>query len=425
MSTVFSVSPARSTAPVSAVEGLRIAQTVLLISLIAFVPSFTSYLFETSSHAAGTAVVTVLVLLLLLRQLKISRLVPLCVGLGVVIVAHLLAASLFGPVQFGRALLSLLLLGLVFAAASCVGPQIFRLPNRVIEPAIMIMRALMLLIGVAGALRVQPPVVAVQILGFQIGGIHWEKSVFPFTEPSHFALAFVPLLIDACVRSAGIKRYLWLVIGLALGYFLQNLTLIVGVVLAAGLSLPIAGLAAGAVAFAAAVASVDVAYFSDRLDFSLETSNLSSLIYIQGWQLMVDAFHRTSGWGLGFQQLGLGAVNSAAADTIFRLYRFELNLQDGGFTFAKVVGEFGVLGAILVLVYIGLAIKLALRLRRISKYPAAYPSGATYAYAVVLSFSIDLFVRGVGYFNGSALLLFSALYYYWTTMAPSRKGAGQ
>jgi hypothetical protein len=412
-----------SSEPAGTADRLRVIQATVVVCLVAFIPSMPTYLFATSSHAPGTLVASVVILGLLVRELRIDKVVTLFLILAVAIISHLLIAALLEPVQFGRALLSLLILGVSLAASFCVGFRIFTLPDRIADRMLLILRIVMVVIGLAGVAGVQPGNLSIQVLGVSIGGQGWPKSVFPFTEPSHFALAFAPVLIDACVRSPGVRRYAWLLLALALGYFLQNLTLVVAVLMAAAVSLPLSGLVVSGIALVVGVTSIDVAYFSDRLDFSESTTNLSTLIYIQGWDLVVDSFHRTSGWGLGFQQLGLGPVNSAAADSIYRLNQFQLNLLDGGFTSAKLIGEFGILGAILILCYVGLAVKLALRMRRIAKDPGVAPVGMTYAYAIILAFSIDLFVRGAGYFNGSSLLLFSALYYYWTRMLPPRRRA--
>jgi hypothetical protein len=404
-----------------AAVGQKVIQGTLVVSIVVLVPSLVSFLVATSSHAPGTLIASILVIGSLVRYLSIGKVVTMFLAVAVAIVSHMLVAALFEPVQFGRALLSLLILGVTITACSCVGAWIFRLPDQIADRLLIVLRIVMVVIGLAGVAGVQPHNLSLQILGISIGGQDWPKPVFPFTEPSHFALAFAPILIDACVRGPGIRRYAWLLLALALGYFLQNLTLIVAVVIAAAVSLPLGGLVLGGIGLAVAVASIDVAYFSDRLDFSATSTNLSTLIYIQGWELVVDSFHRTSGWGLGFQQLGMGPVNSAAADAIFRLNRFELNLQDGGFTAAKLIGEFGMMGVMLILFYVGLAVKLAMRLRGIAKDPGAAPIRATYSYSVILAFSIDLFVRGIGYFNGSALLFMCALFYYHADLAARRR----
>lgn len=393
--------------------GLKVVPAATLIAALMFLPSLVTYLFVTSSHAPGTALACVLTVAVLLPSLKLDRVLALVAMLALAIMFHLFVADLFEEVDFGRSLLSLLLVGIMIAACSCVGDRMLTLSDEVLNSTLVVLTVVMIVIALAGIAEVQPSGISIQIFGFSIGGYVWPKSVFPYTEPSHFALGFVPLLIFACVKSPVLIRYALLAIGLAVGYFLQNLTLVAGVVVAAAVSLPIAGLVAGGVALAAGAASIDIAYFSDRLDFSASTANLSTLIYIQGWELVADSFHRTHAWGVGFQQLGLGPVNSAAADAIFRLGHFELNLQDGGFTAAKLIGEFGVIGMALVGLCLFLAAKLSLRLRRIARRREARSSGAIYAYSIICAFSLDLFVRGVGYFNGSALLFVCALFYYF------------
>ena len=82
--------------------------------------------------------------------------------------------------------------------------------------------------------------------------------------------------------------------------------------------------------------------FSDRLKGVLElndSSNLSSLIYMQGW---VDAFSnltRTYGLGLGFNMMGCPPLNSNwIRDIILNSYGENyFNLTDGSFIFSKII----------------------------------------------------------------------------------------
>jgi hypothetical protein len=162
-------------------------------------------------------------------------------------------------------------------------------------------------------------------------------------------------------------------------------------------------------------------YYVGRINFSEDTRNLSTVIYIQGWQLIGESLANSGGWGLGFQQLGLRGTNVPAADTIFNLVQGYGNVLDGGFTFAKVVSEFGVFGFVAVGIYIVLAWRTFRQLRRAAR---GVPSGAArmFAQCIVVSFLIELFVRGTGYFNGTTVYLVTSL---WILYAAKTRGSSE
>jgi hypothetical protein len=159
---------------------------------------------------------------------------------------------------------------------------------------------------------------------------------------------------------------------------------------------------------------MNVEYFSQRLDLKGYSSafgtNLSVLVYIQGWELVLDSAHRTGGWGLGFQQLGLSHVSSAAADQIYRLSGLELNLQDGGFNAAKVLGEFGIFGLVMILAFLGFAVRCGLRLRQIARGKRAVSAGYVLALSIICSYLVDMFVRGLAYFSATTFLFAAACF---------------
>ena len=88
---------------------------------------------------------------------------------------------------------------------------------------------------------------------------------------------------------------------------------------------------------------VNLTDFLDRLDFSDETTNLSTLVYLQGWQLVEEALRATQGWAEGFQQLALQGTNTDISRVIFLILGTDANILDGGFA-GKTAGEFGWIG---------------------------------------------------------------------------------
>jgi hypothetical protein len=149
------------------------------------------------------------------------------------------------------------------------------------------------------------------------------------------------------------------------------------------------------------------------------------LVYRQGWELTADALSRTDGWGVGFQQLGFVPFTSPTADMLHRLLFGDLNTLDGGFLAAKVMAELGFIGIALVAAYIVLVIKVGWRVRMSVARGTQLPSKVLFSSAVICGFSIELFVRGLGYFSGSAVLFVAAVLMALTNERERRARAPQ
>jgi hypothetical protein len=232
----------------------------------------------------------------------------------------------------------------------------------------------------------------------------FEKPVFPFSEPSHFALALAPVLLYRCVNSSSHGRSAWLFFGFSVALGIESLTLIISCILAsiACRKLLVVVLAGAVVAIG--VIPFELGYFSSRLDLSGETQNLSSLIYLQGWQQLWESLERTHGWGVGFEQLGVHGTEVASAAAISSIFDIEgLNVRDGSFVFAKVVSELGLFGGLFGAAFTILAFRSFHALRNKRERPVV-----VFARCVIVCFIVDMFVRGTGYFTGSTLLALAA-----------------
>lgn len=399
---------------------------IALISLVSLVPAGLFYLLPVTSQATGTLFVSVTVIMLGLvgvinRQSRVRAFDGLVVaGMSAMfILAHLSIAAFEVPADLGRTVMSLCLVGLALVAAAQLAGQWVDASSS-LTPAIKIVSFIFLFFALLGALRIQPSGASLALSS--------EKSVFPFPEPSHYAIAFAPLLTYACATSTPTRRLFWIGAGFLTAIGLQNLTLVLATLVAAALTMPIWQIVAGLAASVPALAVTNLTYFTDRLDFSLRSSTYSSLIYRQGWELAGDAIQRTNGWGIGFQQLGIVPFTSPSADLLHLYLGEDSNLLDGGFGAAKLLSEFGIFGLILLALYVFTALRFALRLRRIviARLAPALPLD-TFCYALICSSSIEVFVRGVGYFSGSFLLLASALFIWrrsgaimpWRTGTPT------
>jgi hypothetical protein len=239
----------------------------------------------------------------------------------------------------------------------------------------------------------------------------WEKPIFPFTEPSHFALILNPFLAHACFANRGLRRAVWIIIGLSIAYTTESLTLAICVAGTGLMCMSLRGIVLSIVGGLASLKFLNLAYFIDRLNFSPDTKNISSLVYIQGWELLRDSLERTSYWGVGFQQLGRGSFNSPAADKLFAMTRTDFNITDGGFLLSKTISELGIVGLLFMVIYGRFFFLSLIAVRKPpNELQGEIPHSVFFAMCVICSFAMEILVRGLGYFSGESLLFVTSLF---------------
>ena len=245
-------------------------------------------------------------------------------------------------------------------------------------------------------------IVALKASGLQPG--HYTKSTFPFTETSHFALAFGPVYLYMCSTARSRRRDLWLLFGLVLTLLLKSATLLALMAIAALICRRFLVAFVAVLLIAAVGLTVQFKYFTSRVSLSSDSSNVSALVYLEGWEMLHDSLVRSRGWGVGFEQLGLQGSDVSAAEAIRNLTGGDdLNLKDGSFVLAKLGSEFGTAGLLLVAGYAFLAFRCLRALRR-----GRGSLNEQFARSVVLAYFVDMFVRGTGYFSQSTLLFVGA-----------------
>jgi len=183
------------------------------------------------------------------------------------------------------------------------------------------------------------------------------KSGF-YLEPSHLALHILPLIAYRLLTNARDK----LAIGATMVAFciVPSATLAVGVMAIAGLlfymktrslllrlGLPLLALAFVSVASA----QVGVNPILDRISGVIHydpnaITNLSSVVWLNGWSQAYDHWMQSYGAGVGINQMGCGALEAAGFMAPWMRVNVGayLNYNDGSFLIAKVVSEFGVVG---------------------------------------------------------------------------------
>ena len=318
----------------------------------------------------------------------------------VAILAHGLVAWQIQANDLSRLLQSLGVFAICLIGAYIFASVIFEAPPESIKKAVSGALALLLAFALLGALQIAPYPSAIDA----------SNPIFPYTEPSHLALALAPLSIAAAVFTRGWRRFSILVALLLVAFFLRSMTTLVVSVLLAAVAIPARYLIPTFLLALLALPYLETDYFAERLYFSVHNYNLSNLVYIQGWELLWDALYRTKGWGLGFQQLGIGQYDSPTADAIYRILGYDINIRDGGFTLSKFVSEFGVFAIILMTLYVTVLTKTFVALRS-AAIRDSNDKGVLLARSFLLGAAIEFFVRGIGYFSPTLFLMISSIIY--------------
>ena len=247
----------------------------------------------------------------------------------------------------------------------------------------------------------------------------YAKAVFPFGEPSHFALFSGMFYTAYFIFSKSIvQKALTIVVTTLLAILFPNTTmlffsfLLVLLLVKLNFKNIIIILISFLVAYNIILTSD---YFLNRINITESSNNLSALVYLQGIDYSVKSLVNTNGLGLGFQMMGSQDPSEITKSIIRYLGNPNsdgVNREDGGFLAAKIITEFGLFGIILVLYYLFLFLKAMRYLKNMAK-PNEYNENfkMLLAYSMIYSFSAYVFIRGIGYFNPSVFIFLVALLY--------------
>ena len=319
---------------------------------------------------------------------------PLIIGGAIVAVvtSHMLIASFFQPIDVNRGLLSIVPLLLLITGGLVFGQMIAMSLPRDVDWALRCSFTVLCIILIVKLLQ-----------QYVLGSL--DKTMIPFAEPSHFALAFIPIYMYASIRSPVAHRIYWIIFGILLALTLQSVALVIGCIFTAASCKKLSLFALAAMGVVLVGVPLNLEYFSSRLDFSGSVLNLSNLVFVQGWQMIGEALIHSQGWGVGFQQMGVRGTDVPAAALIHLISDGEdFNLTDGGFVFSKIASEFGILGILLSIGFIACAGTCIAKLRR-----KIETNSITFGRCVIVSYSVDMFFRGPGYFVESTFIFAAAI----------------
>ncbi len=364
-------------------------------------PSFIMVVFSLSSLGAGLVFTSLFVFMLTLlsnfrRCVRVGRLYLVIIVAAIIsaLLAHYLIEQ---PFTNKQAMAGIGLLVLAFTVPTVLHYYFARSPRDVARE----LRRSFLGFAVIGLLGLMWPVQLGAIAGL-------AHPVFPFSEPSHFALAYgqIASLAILCVPKNG--RTLIVVFSFMLAFGFPNTTLLAVEVLLLFVTIPFWAIISFPVVFGAVAgfllhyAPNSLSYFSERM---ASDQNLSRLVYMQGWESLVSVNIETNGVGIGFQNLGQEAPGMTTVLIRALTNGVDLNREDGGFLLAKIGGEFGLLGLAIILVWLIMAVWAGIRLRReLRRQPTRERAISLIPLGSVYISIVEVLVRGAGYFSPTFLL---------------------
>lgn len=386
---------------------------ILLFSLfsVIMIPGFCSIILSSSSLRDGIVIGIIMFLLASVLTFKIKQLlilkrqnVQLSILVVLAIIIHF-AVSLLNnyDVDYFRFIMSFILL-IFFLMTSMLFAKFLKLLQQKGRPACFdnsLKKLFLLLIGIG----------AVAAFVFDQGFFRRGNMLF-FREPSHYSLTLLPFLTYFIYKSH--QKLIFLLASFGLAYFLKSATLVVGVVFVVSLLtmknykhslffLTILFLTV----FLCYSDIIDIKYFIERMRLSSDSHNISALVYLSGWESVLSSLIDTSGIGIGFQQLGVIVFRTSARIKLEGYGLGDLCLWDGSFLAAKVICEFGVLGIFAIIIYLRLAFMLIYNLSK-----SVPKSDEDVFFSIVfIMFSVELFIRGTGYFSPTVFMFLSSVFW--------------
>lgn len=240
-----------------------------------------------------------------------------------------------------------------------------------------------------------------------------EKSLLIFKEPSHFALVFLPLLLSKIlIDKQNNHQNIFIVLSFFIAFGLENLTLLIGLLIILLILLNGKNIILFFILFTIIfILNIEnFAYFTSRIDLSQDNTNLSTLVFLSGWERAYLNVINTNGIGIGFQQLGTIGQNGYYQDVLAQLGMGGLNLNDGGSTASKLISELGVFGLIILFVYLIYFVKYFFDLKKNIQNNSKY----IFFKSIFVMFFVELFIRGTGYFTPTSFMLVVAISYFLT-----------
>lgn len=386
----------------------KLVNSLLIICIL---PSLGFVVFKATSLALGLIIASFFIVLYNYRIVfySVFKLKYLIIAFFLISLIFTKSAYIYVVNDYSKPLYSILFITFILIASYVFAKFLSKISFESIMKALLILIFLLIFFGWLKLIYV--PV----FLGY-VGA----KATFPFSEESHFALA-LGMVTVAYSFAGNVKWILFILFNtLFFGFLYPSLTIIVYnvliilIILLRLKSLKFKFLILIFVSLLILPIS-NVEYFSSRLTFS-ESDNLTTLVFLQGWELAYLNFMQNYGFGLGFQMLGSPETATGVyTDLIDKFVAGggQLNIEDGGFFMAKIIAEFGIVGVIIVIFYLYWIIKIIIKTSRYySDTNESYTDKKQFLmYGFIFSFLVEMFLRGYGYFSPGLFMLFASIFY--------------
>jgi hypothetical protein len=239
-----------------------------------------------------------------------------------------------------------------------------------------------------------------------------NRGIFPFFEPSHFILSISPFLFYFFISEVKkVFKFFVLIISFAFLFYVNNLTMLLILSSSAFFLFRKKSQTIFLFIFVSIgvflIFNLNSEYYTSRIDTSND-DNLSTLVWLQGWENAFINIKETYGLGVGFQQFGVNGLKGSATEAIAYLRSGDenqtLNQLDGGTLGAKILGEFGVFGMIFILFLFYKSFTSFIKLRKMIYNHSS--SLYIFSLCVYSVFLFELFVRSMSYISNNIVLLF-------------------
>ena len=379
--------------------------------LIISAPPILFSLLNLKGMAIGTTLVSVFAMIIS-RGVKLRKIKRNAFLILTVLVFYAALQHIANGFWTAKAYLSIPALALIVVSAKYCSLRLLRLKQEALHGALLSIG----LLGVA-ILFIN------HLLSYQLGlffGYANEKAVFPFLEPSHSALALGPVfLANIAVSKHRVISIFFILASIFASFFIPSATFLPYALIGLAVHLikheiKLFPLSFPAIIFPSMFVLATVLsnpYLSDRLNLSSESDNLSVLVYLQGIDDAINSLRISGGLGLGFQMLGTQPPSTYAIpiERILGSTGGELNREDGSFLAAKLIAETGLLGLLLIVMYFVIAVKGIKSLINTHRYAGNQDLNLTCC-ALVLGYSVEMFVRGYGYFSPGFFVFLIAVF---------------
>lgn len=378
--------------------------------LIIVLPQILFVELKLKSLSLGLSIAAIVTTLFFFKKIQsISRKEIICtVGFVCYVLLYTLTTSMFKSNT--KALLSIPAFILVISTALLLSHSFRRADAENIKTTFSIM---FFTFSLLGWLEI---VVGVHILNYA----NLEKPIFPFSEESHFALAYGPIACAHGISRNTRQKALVVLNLLCMSVLLPNLTLFLFCIVSSLIFFRLRFLVALILMMSAPALLILSSlnqeliystsdYFTSRVSMDQESKNLSALVYLQGWNEIYKGLTQNYGIGAGFQMLGTGEA-SLISERIYHIAGKYLNSEDGGFLAAKIIGEFGVIGLLVCIYYIAAVRKGAKIISSKTKSADVSLVIKKKIFAsIVVSYVVEFYFRGYGYFSPGLILALAAL----------------